>query len=264
MIADIKRNQDLISTGGDTGRKTIHSVQILDASGSMNERFYDPEASKYKSKYDAAKEGLNKEIEALKKADDGVNYSLTIIEFDSGSGRRSVDFRWNDVENGKYGNVVNIMPHAWMVSPDKIGKFTGYGASGGTPLYQTVYEVLKRLKNVMNPGDGAVVTIMTDGEENSSNDKYSNGKIVSNMIEEYKTFGINVTYSGTERDIEKVVRETGVSYMNTLVHDGTSRGISKSYGQRVNSLSAYSKGVASGQSVTTDTFFKDVEDPDKK
>lgn len=246
MIADIPRNENLVLPFGSIqDKKTVHLVDVLDASYSM-----------HGSKYQGALKGINDSVEELKR-DNTVNYTHTVVEFDSGNGRSNVA-RWKHTTETDYQHAaVNIMPHRHMKPMADCGPIKGYGVNGSTPLYYTICKVLENLKEQVKPGESAIVNILTDGGENTSPEKYKDGKLAKDMIEEMKAHGINTIFIGTKQDIAVVTRDTGISFMNTYAHENTGQSVNSSYNMRTQSLKSYAKGFARGASATTDAFFEE-------
>lgn len=250
MIIQVNRNQDLLKGGVNTPKRVvIHNVHVLDASGSMRG-----------GKYRAALEGINNEIINLQADDGGIDYRMTVVEFDSGNWRqlsafKAAPLRWQDVKYAGNSDSVNILPHYWITPLERCGTINGYGAHGGTPLYYSVWEVLTRLAKEMREGESAVVSVLTDGAENNSPYEFSTGVTTRKLIEQLKEKGINVTFSGTQRDMDRVHADTGISYMNMMAHEDTGETISTSYQSRTSSLKSYAKDVARGCSAVTNNFF---------
>lgn len=208
-------------------RYTVHNVNILDASGSMG-------GGKYKN----GVEGINKEIEALKKEDMGVDYTCTVIEFDSS------------------GNTTN---HYFMTSLEMIKPFKGRGVKGMTALHETIGITIEKLLTLIRPEDRVVMTITTDGGENDSSGKWAGhkgGKLLKELMEKVKKENnFTITFMGTEQDVESMVRNMGISRGNTISHNNTAEGIAKVYKSRLKGMVSYSKEVSRGLAVT-DSFFK--------
>jgi hypothetical protein len=224
------------------GVPTIHNIHILDASGSMGG-----------GKYTNALKGINSEIMAMKT--NGDNMTQTIIEFDSGNH-----------------NELKLTTHYFMTPAANCTAITGVGASGGTPLYQTVGETLEKLLAHVKNGDKVLVKIFTDGEENASRGKYARNnrggseeltKIIK-LVEDHHNF--TVTFMGTSQDVNMMINSIGITSDNTLVHMNTPESIGSTYTMSTASTQVYRKAVSRGisQESLKGKFFKrtekDIED----
>ena len=97
-----------------------------------------------------------------------------------------------------------------------------------TPLFDAIGKTVKALKKkkIADVEDAAVlVTIITDGYENSS--KEWDGKAVSKLIEECKEEGWMFSFVGAGEDVVKVA--TTISITNTMVWENTSEGTKKMF-----------------------------------
>ena len=80
-----------------------------------------------------------------------------------------------------------------------------------TPLFDAIGKTVKALKKkIADVEDAAVlVTIITDGEENSSSEY--NGKAIKALVEELKGKGWIFAYIGANQDVEKVAASISVT-----------------------------------------------------
>lgn len=252
---------------------TVHNVHILDASGSMQG-----------AKYVNALAGINEEINSLKGDTSGVNFTNTIVEFDSGNGLHQIPLELQaktslGADRGMY-QQCRQTTHYFMTPLAACSAITGRNTWGGTPLYQTVGEIIEKLLAAKQPDDKVVLKIFTDGDENSSTGKYA--RIPTNVYRRdegplqvtdcpalrtlidavQSNSNFTITFIGTERDTSHVVKHLGMFASNTLVHDNTARGIKMSYNKLSSATRGYSKAVASGASLEElkGNFFKRVAD----
>lgn len=117
-----------------------------------------------------------------------------------------------------------------------------YRPNGCTPLYDAVGETLTDLEAVAETHDDAVasVTIITDGEENSSR-RYS-GSDVAKIISRLKEKGWNFNIIGANIDVESLAKELHID--NTLKWEQTQEGTS-SMGKKLNeSQRSYYRAMA--------------------
>ncbi len=209
---------------------TVHNVFIIDASGSM-----------MGSKYQAAWEGVNSEIELLK-SDKNVNWTQTVVEFNTFNANRE---------------------HVFMKPINDVQSLEGMGANGGTPLYQSVGGTLEKVVMSMNSGDKALVKIFTDGEENSSSGKYRDPKELNLMIKILEKAGFTIVFEGTKFDVEKAIKDLGVERGNTHVHDNTAGAIYRMSNMRGGATMSYSSSIAAGAD-TLNNFYSNVDEDEHK
>lgn len=117
-----------------------------------------------------------------------------------------------------------------------------YRPNGCTPLYDAVGETLTDLEAVAETHDDAVasVTIITDGEENSSR-RYS-GSDVAKIISRLKEKGWNFNIIGANIDVESLAKDLHID--NTLKWEQTQDGTS-SMGKKLNeSQRSYYRAMA--------------------
>lgn len=198
---------------------TIHNVIILDKSGSMS----------LDNKYQTAEKGIQLEIEELRK-DKNASYTQTIVEF-----------------SGEGGNSNSRVEHCFMIPLTNIHSFTGAGAGGGTPLYETIGQVIEKLLRYVNKGEKVLLKIFTDGEENTSKGKYEDPaelkKLISKVEEQN---GFIVTFEGTKFDGERVAKEVGINVNNMHFHDNTMEGLTRGVKSRIGATFAYTESLSKG------------------
>lgn len=81
-----------------------------------------------------------------------------------------------------------------------------------TPLYDAMGQSLGKLRPKVGSEDKVLVTIITDGEENSSSEY--NVKAIKALVEELKGKGWVFAYIGANQDVEKVA--SSISVTNVL------------------------------------------------
>ncbi len=78
-----------------------------------------------------------------------------------------------------------------------------YRPGGGTPLYDAIGKGMSKVNAQIEDGDHVLVTIITDGEENSSEEWTL--KMVRSMIEKLKKQNWTFTLIGTDNlDVETI------------------------------------------------------------
>ena len=84
-----------------------------------------------------------------------------------------------------------------------------YNPGGATPLYDAIGFGISSIRKEVTDNDSVLVTIITDGEENSSRE-YS-GKAIAALIDELKMKGWLFTYIGANQDAVKVAKTMNIS-----------------------------------------------------
>lgn len=84
-----------------------------------------------------------------------------------------------------------------------------YNPGGSTPLYDAIGFGISSIRKEVTDNDSVLVTIITDGEENSSRE-YS-GKAIAASIDELKQKGWLFTYIGANQDAVKVAMSMNIS-----------------------------------------------------
>lgn len=173
--------------------KRIINLIILDASGSME------------SIYNQALSGTNETIQTIRmgqKDHPELQQFLTLASFNSGK----------DYLKVKY-----------SVAPiDEVKEITkeDYVACGCTALYDAMGEMISELKRKMTLEDRVLVTVITDGYENSST--HWTGPQIKSLVEELRQTGWTFTYIGANQDVEAVAGSMGIR--NTLAFEETEEG----------------------------------------
>ncbi len=173
----------------------IHNLIILDESGSMQ------------SIYKQALDGINETISGIRKNQEKYpeqSHSVTIVTFE-GEGMDGVKIR-RDSEPA-----------------DKVTAFTekDYQPGGCTPLYDAMGKAISALNGKVEEGDGVLVTIITDGMENSSRE-YS-GKAVKELVARQREKGWTFAYIGANQDAVEVARDLNIQ--NAMQYDASPEGV---------------------------------------
>ena len=152
--------------------KRVHNLIIVDESGSM-------EVIR-KQAFVGMNETLQTVRQMQKKYPDQVQL-VTLLTFDSGH------TTWH------YDNASALKT--------KDLSWKAYNPGGGTPLYDAIGKGISKVNAQIEDGDHVLVTIITDGEENSSEEWTL--KMVRTMIEKLKKQGWTFTLIGTDNlDVE--------------------------------------------------------------
>ena len=173
----------------------VYNVIILDESGSMS------------SIYRETLTGVNEVLNGIRKNQEEFpdqRHYVTIVTFE-GNGVAGVKVRRDRVPIG-------------TVEP-----FTekDYRPGGCTPLYDAMGKTLNEMEGLVGPEDKVMVTVITDGFENSSRE-YS-GKIVRNMVERLRKKGWVLAYIGANQDSVEAARDLSIG--NALDFEATPSGM---------------------------------------
>ena len=172
----------------------IYNVIILDESGSMS------------AIYNQALTGMNEVLSGIRKTQEDFpdqQHYVTVVTFE-GSGLAGIKTRRD------------------RVAIEKIEDFgrKDYRPGGCTPLYDAMGKTLNDLEGQIHEDDRVMVTIITDGEENAS-EEYS-GKTVKEMVSRLREKGWTFAYIGANQDAVEVARDLHID--NALNFDATPEG----------------------------------------
>lgn len=149
-----------------------------------------------------------------------------------------------------------------------------YNPCGGTPLYDAIGFGINSLINTVTPDDSVLVTIITDGEENSSVEY--NAKSISTLIESLKKQGWLFTYIGANQDAIHVAMQINISNALNFEQDdeGTKQMFAKERRSRSRFFSKHAKifanlnyedaCIAKNQIACESNYFNDEEDNNTK
>lgn len=165
------------------GETRIYNLIILDESGSMS------------SIREQALSGANETLQTIRAAqqentDD--HQMISFVTFDTGARK---PFVRTIIDSEKIESVNDI-------TPDQ------YQPYGGTPLYDAMGLSITALKELVKEGDHVLVTVITDGFENSSH-IYS-AEMIKELVESLTTQSWVFTYIGANQDSEQTARGLGI------------------------------------------------------
>ena len=166
------------------GEKRIYNLIILDESGSMSRI------------REQALSGANETIQSIKTTqqenpDD--NQMLSFVTFDSRSGA-------DDVRS-----IIGCVP----VEKVRELKLKDYQPTGTTPLYDAMGLSIENMRGNVKEGDNVLVTVITDGLENSS--KIYSGPMIKEMVDGLRSQGWMFTYIGANQDSEEQAKGLGIN-----------------------------------------------------
>lgn len=197
-------------------KPVVNIVYIIDSSGSMAG-----------SKFTEGKKGLINEISELVK-DDEIQYTFTLVNFESTVHEEC--YLLSDYEKAQQIVKDFVLYHGWTALNDAIGM------------------TLTKLINDIPDGQGVIVSIVTDGEENYSKEYKSNGKVKA-LLNEAKAKQFTVTFIGTDFDTERAITNFNVERSNTMTHDNTGSGFEKLSRTRTASTKSYASKLKDGESL---------------
>lgn len=161
------------------GTRRVHNLIILDESGSMD------------AIYHAAITGVNETLQTIREAQkehEDQSHSVTLITFDT----------------SHYNQIYHNTPAERAIDITR----NQYRPCGGTPLFDAMGRSINELRSDVKTGDIVLVTVITDGYENSSSEY--NGKAIKNLIEAMKNEGWIFTYIGANQDVEAVAESMSI------------------------------------------------------
>ena len=205
--------------------KRVFNMIIVDESGSMCviER--------------QALAGMNETIDTVKKMQKmhkDMEQRISLLTFDSGH------------KTFKYDNVKAESVHR-LGSKD-------YNPCGGTPLYDAIGTAISKLNAQTTERDNVLVTIITDGEENCSQEY--NLKMVKTLIDKMKKQGWTFTLIGTDNlDVEGMAGKMCID--NHLAFTQDDRGTQEMFRRECEARVRYNECLASGNSIEEGCYFED-------
>ena len=211
--------------------KRVFNMIIVDESGSMCviER--------------QALAGINETIETVKKMQQlhpDMEQHISLLTFDSGH------------KTFKYDNV----------KADNVNTLSArdYNPRGGTPLYDAIGISIAKLNAQTSEKDNVLVTIITDGEENCS-EEY-NLHMVKTLISKMKKQGWTFTLIGTDNlDVEGMAGSMNID--NHLAFTQDEEGTRMMFARENRARRRYNESLSIGCAMPAGDYFKE-EEPDSK
>ena len=195
-------------------KTTVYNVIIMDRSGSMWEI--------QRSAINGYNEVLGEIKAAKKQYAESQDHHITLVLFDSSA-------------------VENVY---WNADPDKAEILTTktYVPGASTPLYDAIGKTMTRLQSELEgqKNYSVVVTIITDGYENSSKE-YSLRSIKA-LIEHLTAEGWSFAYMGTDHDVESVT--VSLSIDNVMKFAKTEEDTRRSFRKERNARAYHSAMLA--------------------
>ena len=187
--------------------------------------------------------GINETLETIRKIDKAHNdleQRVTLITFDSTHKKLFYD------------NVA-------AADARSLGA-RDYCPGGATPLYDAIGMGIAKINAQATEDDNVLVTIITDGEENCS-EEYNLG-MIKNLIEKLKKQGWTFTFIGTDNlDVEAMA--TGMGIDNHLQFSEDGAGTREMFVRENRARERYNKCRAMDCALPVGSYFK-VEKEEKK
>lgn len=173
-------------------------------------------------------------IQKMQKAHADLEQRVTLITFDSTH------------TNVFYDNV-----RASNANPLKA---KDYNPCGATPLYDAIGMGIAKINALTTEDDSVLVTIITDGEENCS-EEYSL-KMIKNLIEKLKKQNWTFTFIGTDDlDVENIALDMGID--NHLQFSEDEAGTKKMFARENRARERYNKCRAMDCVMEAGSYFEE-------
>ncbi len=133
-------------------------------------------------------------------------------------------------------------------------KAKDYNPCGATPLYDAIGMGIAKINALTTEDDSVLVTIITDGEENCS-DEYSL-KMIKNLIEKLKKQNWTFTFIGTDDlDVENIAMDMGID--NHLQFSEDEAGTKKMFARENRARERYNKCRAMDCKMEAGSYFEE-------
>ena len=133
-------------------------------------------------------------------------------------------------------------------------KAKDYNPCGATPLYDAIGMGIAKINALTTEDDSVLVTIITDGEENCS-EEYSL-KMIKNLIEKLKKQNWTFTFIGTDDlDVENIAMDMGID--NHLLFSEDEAGTKKMFARENRARERYNKCRAMDCKMEAGSYFEE-------
>lgn len=187
-------------------------------------------------------EGYNQQLDAIRQLDKdtGIQSTFGLVTFDT-----TVEVRYL---NKHLDFAARLDEHNYR--PDQ---------GSGTAFYDGVAKAIKALEDELGSdlSDAKVlVTVLTDGEENSS--RYYTGSQVADLIKQFQAdYGWTFSFIGANIDVEKLAKALNVSTSNTLNFVASAAGTQSATDTLISARSAYYTRSLKGEDTSKSFFSSD-------
>ena len=186
--------------------------------------------------------GMNETIDTVKKMQKmhkDMEQRISLLTFDSGH------------KTFKYDNVKAESVHR-LGSKD-------YNPCGGTPLYDAIGTAISKLNAQTTERDNVLVTIITDGEDNCSQEYHLN--MVKTLIDKMKKQGWTFTLIGTDNlDVEGMAGKMCID--NHLAFTQDDRGTREMFARENKARMRFNECVSKNCAMPEGDYFNDEADFD--
>jgi len=206
----------------------VHNLIILDESGSM------------RSIKSLIIKGFNELVQSVKGIEEKFPEQEHLISMVS----------FNDLNN----KVLHFIDPVKKL--DAINDST-YNPASMTPLFDAMGFSISKLKQYLDgkTNYSVLVTILTDGEENSS--KEYTGIAIKNLVDELKEQNWTFTYIGADHDVEKMAARMNIH--NTMSFGKNDSDIRNMFLKESSARVKYSMSISKGE-YSNDNFYISTED----
>ena len=205
--------------------KRVHNLIIVDESGSM-------EIIRKQ-----AFTGMNETLQTVRKMQEkyqDIEQKVTLITFDSDHTK----WHYDDVTASKTKDL----------------NWKAYRPCAATPLYDAIGKGISKVNAQVNDGEHVLVTIITDGEENSSEEWTL--KMVRRLIEKLKKQNWTFTLIGTDNlDVETIAHSFAIDEHLEFQQDEA--GTKAMFARERRSRERYNCCVAEDAAMPVGSFFKE-------
>jgi len=200
-----------------SNKHQVHNLIILDESGSM-ESIKKPTI-----------DGFNEIVQTVKGVEQKFPEQEHFISFISFNG-------------------LGLKTHLWKEPVSKLEQLntSNYHPGASTPLYDAMGYGLRKLSaQILGMDDyNVLVTIFTDGEENTS-EEYT-GEMIKKMVNDLKTKRWTFTYIGTDHEVEQFA--LSLSITNVVKFKNNAAGIKQAFMKEEKARYRYSEKIRSNAS----------------
>jgi hypothetical protein len=136
-----------------------------------------------------------------------------------------------------------------------------YQPNASTPLLDAMGVSLNKVKLGLDETStyNVLVTILTDGEENSS--KEFTGAAIKQLVEELKQSRWTFTYIGTDHDVEKMAERLSIN--NVMSFNKSDAGVRDMFTKERRARTFYSAKLSAKEDVDLD-YFKEIDEEKEK
>lgn len=212
-------------------RHQVHNLIILDESGSMEG---------IKNTIIQGFNELVQTIQGIEKQFPEQEHLISFVSF-NGLGQKLMHFK-EPAASLKQLDTASYLPNA------------------STPLFDAMGFAMNKLKQSLQDQSAynVLVTILTDGEENSSKEFSANA--IKKLVEELKQERWTFTYIGTDHDVEKIALTLSIN--NTMVFERNEADIKRMFAREHVSRGHYSQRIRSKED-TSSGYYSDEEKKDQ-